>query len=547
MALDKLAHGQHSLDDAEHELMLDNDTPSAPGLTQEEVQLLTRVSQAIQVMADLSRADVLLFAACSPTPHSGSVASSPERPLEAARIVAEAKPNAVPSLYSESLRGRIVTRYDEPVVFRVWDRRKAAFEADAAVMGMPVTEEAYPLLHNHTVIGVLSVRSAPLEYERQRKKDPIWKRAVAELRQMILRGQLDGCSNLTPMGEHDGLLVVDAKGKIKYLSTIAEHLYRKVGYREHMLNTDLATLTTNEGVFYKALENGVCVEQEVHEGAMIWRRKAVPILVERVRTQLQSRVLRKTEYTYSGAILVIADLTEERQKAEELHIKSTMIREIHHRVKNNLQTIASLLRLQARRSGSSEVAAMLHQTINRILSIAVVHEQLSQDADTIVNLREVTERIIQEAKLSIVDPEKKIQIDLLCDDVYLGAQQATSCALVLNELVQNALEHGIAERMYGTISITLAEEEHALILTVLDDGSGLPPTFNLNQSGNLGLQIVQTLVRNDLKGNFSLNNAAQTGGAYTTSAIVKFPKLYSDCKTSAHTLTRRFSSLVELH
>ena len=550
MSMDERAHGQGSQNgpvdlQTELDLTLDTTNPASGGLRQEDALMLARVADALQLIADLSRADVLLFAACSPDPRDQPERTHQDGAPDACRIVAEAKPNAVPSLSSDPLRGRIVTRFDEPVVFQVWDRRKPAFEADAATMGVAVTEEAYPIIHGGHVIGVLSIRSAPLEYERQRKKDAVWRRAMADLRQMVLRGQLDGCSGLHTLGEHDGLLVVDSKGRIRYLSTIAEHLYRKVGYREHMLGMDLGTLTTNEGCFYKAMENGTCVEEELREGSMIWRKKAIPIMSERVRTQLQPGMLRRTEYYYSGAIIVITDLTEEREQEQELWIKSMMIREIHHRVKNNLQTIASLLRMQARRTGSPEVSSILNQTISRILSIAVVHESLSQDAETIVNLREVGERILQEARHSVLDPEKQIEMTLSSEDVMLNSQQATPSALVLNELVQNALEHAFADRSRGTIKVTLCDDEKSVTCIVDDDGNGLPYAFNLNQGGNLGLQIVQTLVHDDLKGSFVLLDKRSEDGTPGARAVVTFPKLRYNGKGPSDGIARHFGSLVE--
>src|SRR5439155_16483578 len=137
---------------------------------------------------------------------------------------------------------------------------------------------------------------------------------------------------------------------------------------------------------------------------------------------------------------------EERRKDQELSIKSAMIQEIHHRVKNNLQTIASLLRLQARRTGSPEVGDMLRETINRILSIAVVHESLSHDESSIIDVKEVCQRIIAEVTQGILDPDKHIHFAIRGTDLPLPAQQATSCALIVNELLQNAVKHAFRGR-----------------------------------------------------------------------------------------------------
>jgi two-component sensor histidine kinase len=188
-------------------------------------------------------------------------------------------------------------------------------------------------------------------------------------------------------------------------------------------------------------------------------------------------------------------------------------------VKNNLQTIAALLRLQARRTGTEAVSEILQQTISRILSIAVVHEFLSHDESSIIDVKEVCQRIVNEVTQGILDPEKKIRFTLSGSQVYLPAQQATSTALIVNELLQNAVEHGFGARTEGIVSITLEDLGTEMRVEIADDGQGLPPDFSMGEYGSLGLQIVQTLVRDDLKGRFTLVNGS--GGV---KAVVTFPK-----------------------
>jgi len=225
----------------------------------------------------------------------------------------------------------------------------------------------------------------------------------------------------------------------------------------------------------------------------------------------------------AGAIVLIEDITEEQRKEQALRIKSALIREIHHRVKNNLQTIAALLRMQARRTGSPEVLDMLKQSINRILSIALVHEFLSKEESpeesSFISIREVTQRILSEVTQGILDPDKNIRILLEGDDFRLPPQQATSCALVINELLQNAVEHGFDVKNEGTIQVTLHDQVDQLVIEVLDNGQGLPHGFDIERDGSLGLQIVQTLVREDLKGQFALHSS---NGVH---ARVTFPRL----------------------
>jgi two-component sensor histidine kinase len=260
----------------------------------------------------------------------------------------------------------------------------------------------------------------------------------------------------------------------------------------------------------------VCLEQRVQEQDSIWIKRVIPLLPVEQRGLL--RRLIRSKGMADGAIIVIQDITEEVRKEQELKIKSAMIQEIHHRVKNNLQTIAALLRLQARKTSSPEVAEQLRQTVSRILSIAVVHEFLSKDEQAIINIHEVGNRILNEVTQGTLDPEKRINIQLDGTQQFLPpAQQATSCALIINELLQNAVEHGYRNRREGTIRVRLDETEDSMTIEIRDDGEGLPEGFNIDESG-LGLKIVRTLVREDLKGQFALENG------HGVRALVSFPR-----------------------
>jgi two-component sensor histidine kinase len=149
--------------------------------------------------------------------------------------------------------------------------------------------------------------------------------------------------------------------------------------------------------------------------------------------------------------------------------------------------------------------------------VAVVHEFLSQDNASVINIHEVCFRILTEVTQGILDPEKNISLTLEGHNYYLATQQATSCALIVNELLQNAVEHGYANRDEGTIQLTLRDTSESMFIEIRDDGEGLPPGFDLRHDSSLGLRIVDTLVRDDLKGQFKLLN----GGGVT--ALISFP------------------------
>lgn len=234
----------------------------------------------------------------------------------------------------------------------------------------------------------------------------------------------------------------------------------------------------------------------------------------------RAALLRTVRENVTGAILLIHDDTEARQRDRELSIKTTMIKELHHRVKNDLQTVASLLRMQMRRMKTDEAKAALSEAVNRILSISVIHEFLSDQDTRIINIREVAQRIVQQMQAALVDPTRHITLTVVGPNIFMPARQATSCALVINELFQNALEHGYGTREAGgTIALTFQDHGDAVGLTVHDDGHGLPKDFSLNKIDSLGLKIVQMLVTEDLKGEFSLESN------HGVSASVRFPKI----------------------
>jgi two-component sensor histidine kinase len=184
-----------------------------------------------------------------------------------------------------------------------------------------------------------------------------------------------------------------------------------------------------------------------------------------------------------------------------------------------MQTIASLLRLQLRRAESEETRRALQEGINRILSVAVIHEFLAHQDARVINVRDVSQRIINQIRESVLDEDRGIRLDLRGPNIYLPTQPATVCALVINELLLNALEHGYERQEGGTVSVNLHDDGDQITISVDDDGAGLPEDFDLAQTDSLGLQIVDALAQGDLKGNFEL-----CGKDKGVSAIVTFPK-----------------------
>lgn len=202
-----------------------------------------------------------------------------------------------------------------------------------------------------------------------------------------------------------------------------------------------------------------------------------------------------------------------------LMVKGALLQEMHHRVKNNLQTIASLLRLQAHYAGDQSPVAVLNESINRVLAVASVHDLLSRENLDTISVRKIADSILTATQQSLTLPNKRITMRVEGPDLHLSSHQANSVALVLNEMVQNAVEHGFGKTDEGEILVRLVEQPENWYLEVRNTGDPLKPNFDPHKDRDLGLQIIESLTRGDLKGEFAL----RSDGNFTVASIT-FPK-----------------------
>lgn len=189
----------------------------------------------------------------------------------------------------------------------------------------------------------------------------------------------------------------------------------------------------------------------------------------------------------------------------KLQVRSTLMQEMHHRVKNNLQQVASLLRLQLRHSRYKSLEEALNDTLSRILAISAVHELLSREDLDHVGLRSIGEALVQHQQRSLILPDRTLRFEIRGADVHLGTAQATQVALILNELILNAVEHGFRVTRDGDVHINVEEREGEVALWVSNSGDPLPEGFDVANQSHLGLQIVENLAR-ALGGRFKLEN-----------------------------------------
>ncbi len=212
-----------------------------------------------------------------------------------------------------------------------------------------------------------------------------------------------------------------------------------------------------------------------------------------------------------GLSIIIEDVTE-RCKAEEeirasLREKEMLLREIHHRVKNNLQVISSLLSLQIQNMKEEEICNMLQESRGRIKTMAMVHERLYQSPSLMqINFKEYVEKLVTDIFFSYGTEKIKKKIEV--DDIHLNIDTAIPCGLIINELVTNSVKHAFPDGK-GTITIKLTHKDGKIQLTIADDGIGLPKNFDLENMDTLGLKLVDNLV-SQLEGEIILNRSHGT-------------------------------------
>jgi two-component sensor histidine kinase len=307
----------------------------------------------------------------------------------------------------------------------------------------------------------------------------------------------------------DGLVQLDADGSVAFASPNALSAYRRLGHRG-----DLVGLRLDEVTAAVAPPGTAPLDEPVALVAAGRSPRMGELEAREAVVQLRSIPLRPGG-DHIGAVVLVRDVTELRRRDRQLIGKDATIREIHHRVKNNLQTVAALLRLQARRMAVPEAREALEESVRRVSSIAVVHETLSGTLDELVQFDDIADRI--GAMVAEMVAPARVRLHREGTFGVLPAEVATPLAMVVAELLQNAVEHGFAglDRAGAVALVVSRSEGGGLRVRVADDGRGLPEGFSLDGSDGLGLQIVRTLVESELGGRLSVTSGARGGTVAT--------------------------------
>jgi two-component sensor histidine kinase len=474
------------------------------------VDHLQRLVAEWQLLADLSFADFMLWIPL-PDPAEGDTVRF--------LCVAQARPTTAPTAHPEDAVGGTFDESENGQLRRaIVDRRICREDDPRWQHGVPVRRETIPVQRGSEVIAVLT-RDTNLAVARVPSPLEIaYLGGAADLCQMIADGTFPTSEAVVDTQTNprvgDGLIRLDSGGRVVFASPNALSAYHRMGHASDLTGTVLTTITKPlvrdpfdatevVGRIQAALEGRSSLRMEVEAGGASMLLRAMPL---------------RPRGAPAGALVLVRDVTEVRRRDRALLTKDATIREIHHRVKNNLQTVAALLRLQSRRTSSPEAKQALAESVRRVTSIALVHETMSMSVDERLDLDEVVDRVIPMLG-EVAAPESVVKLSREGSFGVVAAALATPLVLVLTELVHNAIGHAYPPGGRGEVVVSVRRTAGWLDVVVSDDGCGLPEGFSLDGSQGLGLQIVRTLVESELDASLSMRSRDPRG----TEAVLRVP------------------------
>ncbi|NMH97238.1 sensor histidine kinase [Pseudonocardia acidicola] len=480
------------------------------------VDHLQRVVAEWQLLADMSFADFLLWIPLCPPGGAGDPALAEEF-----LCVAQARPTTAPTAHPEDIVSVRVTAADNPQLRRAVVEGRICREEDPRWhLEVPVRRETIPVRHAGRVLAVLS-RDTNLAMPRVPSPLEIaYLGSASDLCQMIAdgtfppRAAVAGADTSPRAG--DGLIRLDSRGLVAYASPNALSAYHRMGHASDLIGLTLADATRDlvrdpfdaaevASRIQAALDGRASLRMEVRARGAVMLVRALPL---------------RPRGDAAGALVLVRDVTDLRRRDLALLSKDATIREIHHRVKNNLQTVAALLRLQARRTAIPEARRALAESVRRVTSIALVHEALAFSVAEQVDLDDLVDTVLPAiGDGATAECRAKVRRDGSFGT--LSAALATPLVLVLTELVHNALAHAYEPGETGEVVVSARRSAGRLDVIVADDGKGLPEGFDPNSSDGLGLQIVRTLLDSELESALQLR--PRSGGG--TEAVIRLPML----------------------
>lgn len=454
-----------------------------------------------QLLADLSFADYLMWV---------------RRDDGVGVCVAQCRPNTATTVLAVDTVGTVAHANTVPLITPAFD--SGVIVRRTGEKGLDIA--AIPVRHDDSVVAVLTHQCATVP-DKPSPLEAAYLDCANDLQYMLSEGTFPNVNDLTSSRSSprvgDGFIRLDVAGNVSFASPNALSAYHRMGLASDLEGRSLVEVTRPlisdpfeadelADHIISSMTGATSMRMEVDAGGAGVLLRTLPLVVNGEPV---------------GAAMLIRDVTEIKRRDRALLSKDATIREIHHRVKNNLQTVAALLRLQARRTSNPEGREALIESVRRVSSIALVHDALSMSVNEVVNLDEVVDRILPIMNdIAGVDSH----IRLLREGALgvLDADRATALIMVITELVQNAIEHAFHSSQ-GSVTIRAERSARWLDVVVHDDGRGLPPGFTLEGADRLGLQIVRTLVATELDGSIAMRAGAGGGPDVGTDVVLRVP------------------------
>jgi two-component sensor histidine kinase len=470
---------------------------------------LQRLAASWGLLADFCFADLLLFGVVGEPRDNGS---------DRFVVLGQVRPTTAQTVYRADWVGTVLEEEDRPLVARAY-RLGEIIEGETIIS--PLKERVrvlcIPIRYHGKVIGVLTRESAPSFGRQPGELERTYVDVFNRFARMIASGDFPFDAEDVETEEAprvgDGVVVIDASGRVEYSSPNAVSTLHRLGVHANAEGLRFSELGLEESVVSTAFAMGGPVTEELPRGVDITvLMRGIPLLDHGAVT---------------GAVVLLRDISELRRRDLLLLSKDQTIREIHHRVKNNLQTISSLLRLQGRRLDTVEARMAIEESVRRIRSIALVHEILSREAGDDVPFVDIVRPVVGMVS-DMISPEHPIRFEVAGDGGVLPAGVATPLAVVLNELLQNAVDHAFPPELDltgepGRVVVAIERDARSLALRVTDDGVGLPEGFDVEKVTGLGLSIVRTLVTSELTGEISVRNARGPAGRPGAEVALRVP------------------------
>ena len=478
------------------------------GLRGADVEWLHLLVGDWQLLSDLSFADLVLWVRLSPVQW---------------QAVAHIRPTTGQMVFFEDQVGITATKARAETLEQAYAERRIVRERDTEWRDdLPIREESIPVVRQGHAIAVIT-RHTNLSMMRTPSRLELTYLATADaLSRMIAAGEFPSLSAPTGVRRGapragDGVVRLDYDGVITYASPNAVSAIHRLGWPGEVIGGSMSEIVTSVLRDFSPVDEGLPL---VLTGRQPWRTE-----VGSRGATVTMRAIPLTEAGQRfGAVLLLRDVSELRRREQELLTKDATIREIHHRVKNNLQSVAALLRLQARRTDDEQARAALSEAERRVGTIALVHETLSKGFEETVDFDEVADQGFR-AVAEVAAYDQRIERQRTGDSFgRLRAEDATSLAMILSELVQNAIEHGFPDGRVGTVSVDVKRvagvpgAPDVLTVKITDDGVGF--TDGRRPGSGLGTQIVQSLVQ-DLRGTIRWTPAEPHGTQVTFTAALR--------------------------